>query len=48
MQIGTVLKKDKAKCQADVQLLREREKIIKMDYDIICEFAGNLHDEEDY
>ncbi|XP_063952875.1 G-patch domain and KOW motifs-containing protein-like [Lytechinus pictus] len=47
-QIGTVLKRDKANCQASVQLLRERDRIIKMDYDIICEFAGNIHDEEDY
>ncbi|XP_071504271.1 G-patch domain and KOW motifs-containing protein-like [Diadema antillarum] len=47
-QLGMVLKRDKVRCIAHVQLLSDRESIIKMDYDTICEYAGNIQDEEDY
>ncbi|XP_038061611.1 G-patch domain and KOW motifs-containing protein-like [Patiria miniata] len=47
-QLGSVVMRDKSKANADVQLLRDRDQIKRLDYDDICEYAGNIHDEEDY
>ena len=48
MQLGSLLKRDKTRALADVQLLRDRDRIERLDYDDICEYAGNVHDEDDY
>ncbi|XP_022082483.1 G patch domain and KOW motifs-containing protein-like isoform X2 [Acanthaster planci] len=47
-QLGSLVKRDKAKAKADVQLLRDRNQIKRLDFDDICEYAGNIHNEEDY
>ncbi|XP_070558433.1 G-patch domain and KOW motifs-containing protein-like [Ptychodera flava] len=47
-QVGTILKKDKANCIAHVELLSDRSKIKKLDYDSICEYVGNIQEEQDY
>ncbi|XP_038046029.1 G-patch domain and KOW motifs-containing protein-like [Patiria miniata] len=39
-QLGSVVKRDKSKANADVQL-RDRDQIKTLDYDDICEYAGN-------
>lgn len=41
-QIGVVLNRDKANCIATVQLLSDREKLLKLSYDIICEYLGDV------
>ncbi|CAI9740198.1 G-patch domain and KOW motifs-containing protein-like [Octopus vulgaris] len=41
-QVGEVLKKDKSKCEATLQLVGEQDTIIKMDYDSISEYVGNV------
>ncbi|XP_033643445.1 G-patch domain and KOW motifs-containing protein-like [Asterias rubens] len=47
-QLGSLVKRDKTRAKADVQLLRDRDQIKRLDYDDICEYAGNIHDEDDY
>lgn len=41
-QLGVILKKDKANCVATVQLLADREKVTKLEYDSICEYLGDV------
>ncbi|PIK62796.1 putative G patch domain and KOW motifs-containing protein [Apostichopus japonicus] len=42
-QVGLILNKDKKKCEADVQLLRDRDEIVRLSYDSICEYVGDIH-----
>lgn len=41
-QLGVILKKDKTNCIATVQLLADREKVTKLEYDSICEYLGDV------
>ena len=43
-----VLKRDKSKCQALLQLLSDRDNVIKVDYDSICEYVGDVNEEFDF
>ncbi|KAI4897962.1 hypothetical protein NFI96_023218 [Prochilodus magdalenae] len=42
-QVGRILKRDKEKCRAMVQLDRYEEKIFTLDYDAICHYVGGDH-----
>ncbi|XP_053480314.1 G-patch domain and KOW motifs-containing protein isoform X2 [Ictalurus furcatus] len=39
-QVGRILKRDKEKCRAMVQLERYEEKIFTLDYDSLCHYVG--------
>ena len=41
-QIGEVLRKDKATCEAAVQLLRDRNVLLRLSYSSICEYVGDV------
>ncbi|KAK3540244.1 hypothetical protein QTP70_028430 [Hemibagrus guttatus] len=40
-QVGHILKRDKEKCRAMVQLERFEEKVFALDYDSICHYVGD-------
>lgn len=42
-QVGCILKRDKEKCRAMVQLERYEEKVFTLDYDSICHYVGGDH-----
>ncbi|KAG9270357.1 G patch domain and KOW motifs-containing protein [Astyanax mexicanus] len=42
-QVGRILKRDKEKCRAMVQLDHYEEQVFKMDYDAICHYVGGRH-----
>lgn len=48
LQVGEILNKDKSSCTASVQLLRDRDTLLKLDYDVICEYMGDIQAEFDY
>jgi ribosomal protein S4E len=41
-QIGEILSRDKRSGRATVQILPDKEDILKLDYDDICEYAGDV------
>ncbi|KAG8195083.1 hypothetical protein JTE90_029662 [Oedothorax gibbosus] len=41
-ELCTILKKDKSKCMAVVQFLSDREQAMKVEYDSICEYVGDV------
>jgi len=43
-QIGEILTRDRGKCMATVKLLQGQE-IVKLDYDNVCEFMGEVMDD---
>ncbi|GFN77265.1 G patch domain and kow motifs-containing protein [Plakobranchus ocellatus] len=47
-QIGKVMKRDKDRCIALVQLLSDRDIVLRLPYDKICEYVGNVHDRDDF
>ncbi|KAK7100764.1 G-patch domain and KOW motifs-containing protein-like [Littorina saxatilis] len=47
-QIGKIVKKDKDACRALIQLLSDRDVLVKMDFDEICDYVGSIEDEFDY
>lgn len=47
-QIAQVVNKDKKNCIATLQLLEDRSKVLKLEYDSICEYIGNIEDEFNY
>ncbi|KAK3104142.1 hypothetical protein FSP39_024760 [Pinctada imbricata] len=47
-QVAQIMKKDKKSCQAAVQLLSERDIILKLSYDDICEYTGDINDLFEY
>ncbi|XP_005112486.1 G-patch domain and KOW motifs-containing protein [Aplysia californica] len=47
-QIGRIMKRDKDRCLALVQLLSDRDTVLKLLYDDICEYLGDVHSHEDY
>ncbi|XP_033113985.1 G-patch domain and KOW motifs-containing protein-like [Anneissia japonica] len=47
-QLGIVVKKHKDRQRADVQLLQDRNTIIRQNYEEICQYAGDIHSNEDY
>ncbi|XP_046544903.1 LOW QUALITY PROTEIN: G-patch domain and KOW motifs-containing protein-like [Haliotis rubra] len=47
-QIGEVVKRSKEKCEALLQLLSDRDIILKLGYDDICEYVGDIDQQFDY
>ncbi|RUS79391.1 hypothetical protein EGW08_012851 [Elysia chlorotica] len=47
-QIGKIMKRDKERCLALVQLLSDRDVVLRLQFDQICDYVGNVHDHEDY
>ncbi|KAL4226343.1 hypothetical protein ACF0H5_014326 [Mactra antiquata] len=47
-QLAQVLERDKRSCKATLQLLSNRDKVLLEDYDSICEYIGDIHEEFDY
>lgn len=48
LQLAQVMKRDKSRYVASLQLLRDRDEVIKLDFDSICEYSGNIDDEYDF
>jgi G patch domain/KOW motif-containing protein len=46
-QLGRLVEKNKSKCQAVVQLLRDQT-AVKLNYDQIAEYTGDLETLDDY
>lgn len=40
LQVGRILKRDREKCRAMVQLERYEEQVFTYDYDAICHYVG--------
>lgn len=40
VQVGRILKRDREKCRAMVQLDRYEERVFALDYDTICHYVG--------
>jgi G patch domain/KOW motif-containing protein len=47
-QLGKIVKRNKDACQALVQLLADRDRLVDVSFDDICEYVGNIDDEFDY
>ncbi|XP_076096307.1 G-patch domain and KOW motifs-containing protein-like [Mytilus galloprovincialis] len=47
-QLARIMKKDKSRYIATLQLLRDRDEVINIDFDKICEYSGNIDEEYDY
>lgn len=47
-QLGEVISKNKKKSMAAVQLLQDRDSVVNIDFDHICEFVGDIHEQFDY
>ncbi|XP_053376931.1 G-patch domain and KOW motifs-containing protein-like [Mercenaria mercenaria] len=47
-QLGQVLERDKKRCEALVQLLSDRDKVLQLEYDSVCEYVGDINEEFDY
>ncbi len=48
LQFGEVLERDKTACKATIQLLSDRNSVVRLDYDIICEYLGDISTDYDY
>ena len=46
--MGEVLRKDKMKCEAVVQLMSDRDVALTLNFDEICEYAGNATTDFNY
>lgn len=42
------MSKNKKKSMAAVQLLQDRDSVVNIDFDHICEFVGDIHEQFDY
>ncbi|XP_013412861.1 G-patch domain and KOW motifs-containing protein [Lingula anatina] len=47
-QLGEIIKKDKSKCTTTVQLLSSRDKAVKLHFDSVCEYLGDVNTEPDF
>ncbi|XP_061187487.1 G-patch domain and KOW motifs-containing protein-like [Saccostrea echinata] len=47
-QLGEVMSRNKKKSTAAVQLLQDRDSVLNISYDHICEFVGDIQEEFDY
>ena len=47
-QIGKIMKKDKDRCLALIQLLSDRDVVLRLQFDEICDYVGNVHDHDDF
>nr|XP_022299314.1 G patch domain and KOW motifs-containing protein-like [Crassostrea virginica] len=47
-QLGEVMSKNKKKSLAAIQLLQDRDSVVNIDFDHICEFVGDIHEQFDY
>jgi len=47
-QLGVVMKRDKEKCMALVQLLSDRDTVLRLLYDHICEYVGDVNSFGDF
>ena len=43
-KLGEILRRDKSKCVAAVQLLPDKDEVLKLDFDDICEYVGEIPD----
>ncbi len=43
-RLGEMVKRDKAKCLAVVQMLPDRDEVARLDFDDICEYIGDVPD----
>lgn len=48
LQLAQVLERDRKSCKAMLQLLSNRDKVLQVDYDSICEYVGDINEEFDY
>lgn len=46
--LAKLVQKNKDKCIALVQLLKDRDTVLEMEFDHICEYTGNVDEEFDY
>ena len=42
------MSKNKKKSSAAIQLLQDRDSVVNIDFDHICEFVGDIHEQFDY
>ena len=47
-QLGKIIKKEKAACKALVQLLVDRDLVVNVEFDDICDYVGSIDDAFDY
>lgn len=47
-QLAYVMERNKKKYEAMLQLLSDRDKVLQLDYDSICEYVGDINEEFDY
>ncbi|XP_056001685.1 G-patch domain and KOW motifs-containing protein-like [Ostrea edulis] len=47
-QLGEVMERNRKMSSAAVQLLQDRDCVVNIDFDHICEFVGNIHEQFDY
>lgn len=47
-QIGEVILKNKKKLMVVVQLLQDRDSVMNIDFDYVCEFVGDIYEQFDY
>ncbi|XP_071961562.1 G-patch domain and KOW motifs-containing protein-like [Antedon mediterranea] len=47
-KLGIVIKKHKDRQKVDIQLLQDRDKIVHLNYEEICQYAGDIHNNEDF
>ncbi|XP_052780310.1 G-patch domain and KOW motifs-containing protein-like [Mya arenaria] len=47
-QLAHVLERDKRKYLATLQLLSDRDTVLQLDYDSICEYVGDINEEYDF
>ena len=42
------MSKNKKNSSAAIQLLQDRDSVVNIDFDHICEFVGDIHEQFDY
>lgn len=45
-ELGRILSRNRDKSVAAVQLIRSSDEIVNVDFDDICEYCGNIQDDE--
>lgn len=43
--MGRILRRDKGQSRAVVQLQQDEEKLLTLDYDVICHYVGGVEDD---
>ena len=47
-QLGELVQKDKANYIATIQVLPDRDEVLQIDFDSICDYTGDTQTELDY